>query len=328
MYTSTMNELAKRLNIFNQCRGLGVPLWSCPPFLFTVMGLVIIIVILAVYEIGQRYAEPVIVALIVLLLTAFLFVVSFVITRAFEKLVEARLSEQQKAKELLALKDEFVYVAAHELRVPANAIKWAIEAIEKRAPHLLNSEREFFDILERNNNRLLLLVTDLLEVARIEGKTIQVALEEISLYDIVSGAIGEVADAARKKKIIINNTISSTIPKVFGDIMRTREVLGNLLSNAVKFTGDGGTVLVSAEEGHEGYVTVSVQDTGLGIPEEEKAHIFQKFWRGNAATGIEGTGLGLFIVKQLVGLMGGDVSFVSESGKGSTFSFSLKKKGT
>ena len=320
-----MHELTKRLNIFDQCRGLGVPLLSCPPFLFTVMGFVIIIVILAVYEIGQRYAEPIIVAFIVLLLTAFLFIVSFVITRAFEKLVEARLSEQQKAKELLALKDEFVYVAAHELRVPANAIKWAIEAIEKRAPHLLNSEREFFDILERNNNRLLLLVTDLLEVARIEGKTIQVALEEISLYDIASGAIGEVADAARKKKITISNTISSDISKVFGDDVRTREVLGNLLSNAVKFTGDGGSILVSAEE-RGGYVAVSVQDTGFGIPEEEKAHIFQKFWRGNAATGIEGTGLGLFIVKQLVGLMGGEVSFVSESGKGSTFSFSLKKK--
>src|SRR3989344_1123093 len=242
-----MSIRLKDLNIFNQCRGLGVPLWSCPPFLFTVMGLLIIAVIIGVYVIGQRYAEPIIVALIVLILTAFLFVISFVITRAFEKLVEARLSEQAKNKELLALKDEFVYVAAHELRVPANAIKWAIEAIEKKAPQVFRAEHEFFDILERNNNRLLLFVTDLLEVARIEGKTIQVALAEISLHDIASGAIGEVAGAARKKKITISNTITHDISKVFGDDVRTREILGNLFSNAVKFTGDGGSVLVSAE---------------------------------------------------------------------------------
>src|SRR3989344_2517003 len=320
-----MSIRLKDLNIFNQCRGLGVPLWSCPPFLFTVMGLLIIAVIIGVYVIGQRYAEPIIVALIVLILTAFLFVISFVITRAFEKLVEARLSEQAKNKELLALKDEFVYVAAHELRVPAKAIKWAIEAIEKKAPQVFRAEHEFFDVLERNNKRLLLLVSDLLAVARIEGRTVQVSMEEISLSDVAEGVLGEVASAAKEKNITIQNTISTRAPKVFGDAVRTREVLNNLVSNAIKFTDNGGLIEIWSEEDGN-HVTVHVKDTGMGIHEEEKSHIFQKFWRSSAVNGIEGTGLGLFIVKQLVGLMGGTVWFVSEPSKGSTFSFSLQKK--
>jgi len=123
-----MNKLLQQLNIVDQCRRCCVGLWSCPQFLFMAMGIVIVAAALTTYFIGQHYTDPEIVALIVLLLSGFLFLVGYAIVGASERLVEARIRETAQSKEFLRLKDQFIFVAAHELRTPTSAIKWGLES--------------------------------------------------------------------------------------------------------------------------------------------------------------------------------------------------------
>jgi len=317
-----MKRILKSLNIFEQCRSYDVGLFSCPQFLFVIMGVVIIITILVTYFVGKAYADVEIIALIILSITAFLLIVSFTITRAFEKVVEARLSERAKARELLSLKDHFVFIVAHELRVPATAIKWGLESLETRRPAFFKTEKNTFSIIKNNNERLLLLVRDLLQVARIEGKTIRVALKPVSIYKAFKEAVVELKKEAAERHISIVNNLPKNLSLVQGDELRIKEILVNLLSNAVKYGRERGTVSVSAEN-KKGFVEIHVTDNGLGIDKEEQKHIFEKFWRSPRIQEIEGTGLGLFIVKQLVGLMGGKIWFMTIPEKGSTFSFSF-----
>lgn len=314
--------LLEQLNIFAQCRRLGVSPWSCPPFLFTVMGIFIMIAILATYIVGQRYADTEIITLIILLLTAFLLVIAHIITRAFEKVVEARLAEREGAEKIIALKDQFVFVAAHELRVPATAIKWSLEKVGERREAFSDAEKESLDIAEKNNNRLLLLVRDLLEVARIEGRKMGIERESVSLAEVSVRAVAELRMLADARSISIANDISADIPGVWGDEVRIEEVFHNLISNAVNYGKKGGHVVLSAER-KGSLVYVHVADNGIGISETEQKRLFEKFWRSPAVRETVGTGLGLFIVKQLLGLMSGRIWVLSHLGKGSTFSFSL-----
>jgi len=319
-------KLGEKLNIVDQCRDLNVSLWSCPQFLFLIMGVIIIGSILTTYNTAQRYAEAQIVALIVILLAGFLFVVSYVIVGAFEKVVHARRMEAQRAKELIELKDQFVFIAAHELKTPASAIKEGMQALEAKKSPFFSKERETVDNINESNARLLALVQDLLQVARIEGKTMHVALSSISVVKAYGDALDELEGRARERGVEITTEIPNDLPNVAADEMRLKEVLTNFLSNAIKYSDPKtGKVTVCGErKGEE--VVISVANNGPQISSEEQKHVFEKFWRSKAAqkSTIEGTGLGLFIVKQLVEMMEGRVWFTSEPDK-TTFYVALKK---
>ena len=321
---SLIKRFLKELNIFSQCKELNVGLWSCPQFVFLVMGFVIIGTILLTYYIGQRYVDAQIIVLIVLLVTVFLLVMSFVIVRSFERIVYMRKQESERAKEILKLKDQFVFIAAHELRTPANAIKWGLEALESKHPDMIKKEEKYFDIIRRSNERLLFLVQDLLEVARIESKTIKIKLEGISMNEAFSGALEEIQELAGKKNITIDCDLGSGLPQVLGDSMRLKEIFINLLTNAIKYSRKKGKVIISSEE-QDGEIIIHIADNGIGINPEDQRHIFEKFWRADEARKIEGTGLGLFITKQLVELMSGKIWFTSRVGEGTIFSMSFKE---
>lgn len=286
------------------------------------MGIFIVSAIVVTYAVGQRFFDASIVVIIVLVVTAFLFVMSFIIVRAFEQVVRARKLELAQARQILDLKDQFVFIAAHELRNPANAIKWGLGVLKSEQPELAQKSNEVLDIIKRGNDRLLALVNDLLEVARIESGKVAVALEKISPEEALEEACNEVRGDANKKHILFNCDIGS-VPFVWGDTLRMKEIFVNLLSNGVKYGIEKGVVSVSTET-KGGEVIFHIENTGAGIPEKEVAHVFEKFWRSEGTRTVEGTGLGLFITKQLVELMAGRIWFTSTPNEKTVFSFSLK----
>lgn len=319
-----MKSIKESLNIFSYCRQYQVSIWACPPFLFVVMGLVTIAAVLVTYELGQAYTEPAILSLIVLFLAAFMLVISFIITHAFESVVEAKARETERAEELLRLRDQFVFVAAHELRTPATAIKWGIDALEEKNPDAPEQTKKFFEIIHESNERLLRLVQDMLQVARIENKTLKLDLHRLSLKEPAQKALEGIQHLASEREIMINNEIVDTIPVVKGDEQRISEVLDVLLRNACLYSSKGNTVWIRPDV-KDDEVIVHVIDEGMGISESEQEHMFTKFWRGAEARKVEGSGLGLFIAKNLVELMHGRIWFRSKEGDGSVFSFSLPR---
>lgn len=316
------HTVAFHFNIFAQCRRLGVPLWSCPPFLFLVMGSVNIVAILSAYYFAQRYVSPEFVIITVVLLSMFLFAVSFAIMQAFEQVVTARQKEASRHREVLAMKDQFVFVAAHELRTPANAIKWALEALEIKKSPFIEKEKDAFDILSISSMRLLGLVKDLLEVSRIETGAITLHLESVSIGNVLKESLASLAAYADGAHITIKNNVHEDVPPVFADKTRLKEIFDNLITNAIKYNREKGTVFISAER-EVGGVTLHVRDEGQGIAAEDQPHIFEKFWRSVDAHNVEGTGLGLFIVHQLLLSMHGKISFTTQQGLGTAFSVFL-----
>lgn len=227
-------------------------------------------------------------------------------------------------KRLQELREEFVFVAAHELRTPVTIIKgYASMILEGDAGIVKKTVKDFVQKIENANQRLLQLVEDLLEVARSEAGRIEVKVQSIDMQDSIRVTMGELQQLAKAKSIALSYG-EGEIPNVLADESRVREIMMNLVGNAIKYTPEKGSVRVFHET-KDNEVITHIEDNGFGIPKEAQAKIFQKFYRVQTeeTSDIQGTGLGLFIVKQLVEKMNGRIWFVSEQGKGATFSFSL-----
>ncbi len=229
-------------------------------------------------------------------------------------------------KRLKELREEFVFIAAHDLSAPVTGIKGYISMLfEKEAEGLSPKARDYLTQVRWGVDRLAQLAQDLLVVARSEAGKISIKVLPIGIADIIKAGIAEVEPQARAKQISLEYITAKSAAKVLADGERIKEVVVNLLTNAVKYTQEKGGIKIFHEVDGENLIT-HVQDNGIGIPTAAQKEIFQKFYRApsHKAQGVEGTGLGLFIVKQLVEKMGGKVWFESEEGKGSTFSFSLR----
>lgn len=228
-------------------------------------------------------------------------------------------------KRLDDLKNEFVFIAAHELRSPVTAIKLLIDLIfdDKRVTidHVL---RDYLTKLHEAEERLLQLVDDLLEVSRTEVGRLKIKLGEEDLAANVLAVIGDLRASALARGVTIRYDQTLRPPSVLADPNKLREILINLVSNAVKYNVPGGTVSIDHER-RDGLVFTTVRDTGIGISSEDQEKLFSKFWRSDdfAVRSQPGTGLGLFIVKELAERMGGSVKLESERGKGTTVTFSL-----
>ena len=227
-------------------------------------------------------------------------------------------------KRLEELKGEFVYIAAHELRAPVTAIKGFISLLlEDRAKNGITLEAvEYLDRIDRANEGLVHLVNDLLEVARSDAGKIEISVHPVDISVATDEVVKTLIVLAKKKEITIEYRPVTSY--VLADEGKLKEIMTNLISNAIKYTLGSGTIVISQEMVKDMFVT-HVRDSGIGIPEAAQKKLFEKFYRVRAkgTEDVTGTGLGLFIVKQLVEKMGGKIWFVSEEGKGSTFSFSL-----
>jgi len=222
------------------------------------------------------------------------------------------------------LKSEFLASVSHELRTPMNAIigytKLMLDGLDGELT--AQQSTDLFRVAQAADN-LLGLINGLLDLAKIEAGKMELNVEEVNINEVTDEALELVRPHADEKGLEVRSLIPTALPNVWADRARVRQVLANMLANAVKFT-ERGSVSVSASSA-EGWVTISVTDTGVGISPEAQAYVFDEFRQADSSTTRRygGTGLGLAISKRLITLHGGRIWVDSEVGKGSTFHFTL-----
>lgn len=282
------------------------------------MGTIIVFLVLLSYVIGNRYIEdPQIVTLILLIISAILITISYIIISSFERLAEAN-----------RMKSEFISVVSHQLRSPLSNFKWVLDFLMSGRIDLITEKQlEYFKILKDNSDRMQGLVQDLLIVSRIETAKLPMKMEEFSIEDLTSSLIEGFGPFARASNIEIKLVAENDLPKVFADSSRIRLVVENLLDNAVRYIKSRGEVSIKLSKG-EGDIHFEINDNGVGIPKEDQKYIFQKFFRAENVMRYQtqGSGLGLYIAKSIIERSRGKIGFKSQEGKGSTFWFTLPIK--
>lgn len=243
--------------------------------------------------------------------------------RAAVAINNAQLYEQINAAN--TAKSEFVSLVAHELRVPMTSIKGYADLIVSGVAGPLNDQQQqFLEVIRRNLQRMSTLISDLSDINRIESGRMTFALKAFDIRETVADVTGSLHERidARQQTLVID--IDDEIPDVYADPNRIAQVLTNLVSNANKYTPDGGQIFVKVLR-EPGFTAVSVQDTGIGISEENQKKLFTQFFRAedHAVREQPGWGLGLSIVRKMVEAQGGQIRFESELGKGSTFTFTI-----
>ena len=228
--------------------------------------------------------------------------------------------------ELDKLKAEFVSVASHELKTPINVIVGYLELLQENIYGELNpKQREICATLGKQAQTLTRLVKRLLDISRFEAGGGKLERRQIDLDRFLHAFESSFQVLALQREISFRVARGDNLPAhVLWDEDRINEVLGNLLSNAFKFTDRGGTVEL-AVEGMDNEVTITVRDSGAGIPAEQLPHIFEKFYQANnqAQSSARGTGLGLAIAREIVEAHGGTISVSSSVGVGTTFTITL-----
>ncbi len=223
---------------------------------------------------------------------------------------------------------QFLAVFSHELRTPLTSIVSFIELLRGEADGLSEDGLHFLSILERNADRLLTLIDDLLILNRLEAGGLPLELTQVSIAGLAAEAVRNAAPRAAKSGITIHLDTGEG-PQAAADSRRLLQVFDNLIGNAVKFSNSGGLVRVVTRCARSTW-RIDVSDTGIGIPPDEAARLFGPFVRGSNAriAGLPGTGLGLSIVKGLVEMHGGNVKVESTLGEGTTFSVFLPVRAT
>jgi signal transduction histidine kinase/HAMP domain-containing protein len=216
-------------------------------------------------------------------------------------------------------KSEFVATASHELRSPLTSIKGFVELLERSPEGMSARHREFVDIIKRSTDRLVELVNDLLDVARIEADHVEINPRPVDVGEAVRDLAELMGPRIDAKDQHLGVYVAPTLPLAMADPERIRQVIGNLLTNAHLYTPEGGRIHVGVEA-DRAWVRVVVADSGVGMSPEEIERAFERFYRarGSGATA-PGTGLGLSIVKSLVDLHHGEIEVESELGRGTTF---------
>lgn len=241
-------------------------------------------------------------------------------TRLFEHALLFR-----KLKEVDKMKDEFISIASHELRTPITTIKGFLSMAQEGDYGTLNEAGEKgFKIMEASVNRLGNLVEDLLNVSRIEQNRLVVRPKPIDTKEILNSLADEFDLRIEQKGLKFKRSLDDNLPQIWVDEDKFRQVVINLLGNAVKYTKKGEIELIAKKE-NEKLLTIMVKDSGIGMSAEERKNLFEKFYRvqGEETRGIIGTGLGLWITKQIVELMGGQIFVDSIKHVGSQFYFTV-----
>jgi signal transduction histidine kinase len=235
--------------------------------------------------------------------------------------------------EMNHLKTDFLTTMTHELRTPLNSILGFSDVLAG-ADNLTERQQRYVKNIQTSGKDLLTLINDILDLAKIEAGKMDLHPVEFAMSDLMERLTSMMRPLAERKNIELIGHCGSALPVLYQDAGKLQQILFNLLSNAVKFTPDGGRVQVSADVADGDAMDLIVEDTGVGIPLEDQDSIFEKFRQGNTTPGsrtnsltreFAGTGLGLSIVRELTKLLGGEVSLVSELGKGSRFTVRLPR---
>jgi len=242
--------------------------------------------------------------------------------------VVAVMHDITREKEISQMKNDFVSHVSHELKTPLASIMAYSEMLMDGDAADEQTKEEFYSVIQSQATRLNRLIEDILNVSRIESGLVKVTKKPVSLTVLIEEQLGMIKGTAGEKNIEITTQKPIVFDQVYADKDMISQVIVNLLSNAVKYTPSGGSVSVETEVDELQKITrISIIDTGVGIPEEEVGHVFDKFYRVHAKENMKqakGTGLGLNLVKQIVEKVhGGRVFVKSQVGIGSTFGFEL-----
>ena len=221
-------------------------------------------------------------------------------------------------------KSEFLANMSHELRTPLNAIIGFSEVLSERMFGDVNEKQAEYlgDILE-SGKHLLSLINDILDLSKIEAGRMELSPADFDLRIAIGNTLALVKERAHRRGITLESTLDERLGTIFADERKVKQVLLNLLSNALKFTPEGGRIDVRAGV-RDGVAEISVTDTGVGIASEDQDAVFEEFRQvGTASKKAEGTGLGLAISRKFIELHGGRIWLQSQSGTGSTFTFTL-----
>lgn len=245
--------------------------------------------------------------------------------RALDAKVDELAQLNMRLYEMNRVKSEFLANMSHELRTPLNSIIGFSEVLQS-IPSLTDKQKRYAQNIQKAGRALLELINDILDLAKLEAGKMEVRPSEFDIANLVLTQCDLVRHLADAKNISLSVDVPQDLPLMFQDAAKVQQILTNLLSNAIKFTPEGGRVHVRAEQLTDGQLRLTVSDTGVGIAEEDRDIIFEKFRQGRRILGEDGltreysgTGLGLSIVKELCRLLGGQIDFTSELGKGSTF---------
>jgi len=254
--------------------------------------------------------------------------------------IQAQSEELQSQKKILEeksrmateadrLKSEFLSNMSHELRTPLNSILGLTSLLTTGAAgEVKKKQAEYLAVIERNGKNLLVLMNDILDLARIESGMVDIDITEIPLKGFLTDIAGTTGSLIREKNLILDLDVEEDI-SIYGDANKLRQIVTNLLGNAIKFT-EQGEIRISAEvkQGKEqDMVAISVRDRGIGIPKEALPYIFDPFRQvdGSITRRYGGTGLGLSICRRLAELLNGKIEVATEPGKGSTFTITIPK---
>lgn len=237
-----------------------------------------------------------------------------------------------KAKEVDQAKTEFVSLASHQLRTPLSAINWYTEMLlDGDAGEITKDQENYLREIYSGSQRMVDLVNSLLNVSRLELGTFIIEPEKASIMAISDDVLKELEPQINNKKQIITKDYDDKIPEIQIDPKLTRIIFQNLLSNAVKYTPNHGKIGISIQidKRDSKQLLISVSDTGYGIPKYQQDRIFSKLFRADNVKKMEaeGTGLGVYIIKQILDNSGGKIWFESEENKGSTFHISIPMSG-
>ena len=229
-----------------------------------------------------------------------------------------------RTERLELVRQEFLSNVSHELRTPLTSILAFVETLQNGALDDTESSQRFLSIIGKNASRMHGLIDDILELTALEGGNVQLRLQSVDLRAAVTEVISHLEDKATAQDIVIVNEIPAGVT-VTADKSRFERMLTNLIDNGIKFGREGGSVTIKYESGERDKILI--EDDGEGIPAQHLERLFERFYRVDRARSRDmgGTGLGLAIVKHLALLHRGEVTVVSELGKGTTFTVHLPK---
>ena len=230
----------------------------------------------------------------------------------------------KRLQEVDKMKDDFISIASHEMKTPMAAIKGYLSMMFEGLVGSYDAKTKAH-LIKINDNvaRLDVLVSELLDVSRLEQGRMQFDMQPVDITKIVAESVRTLTDAAQAKNLKLEEQKLTNVPQVFIDPDRVRQVLDNLINNAIKYTLHGGVVIYYRVD--QNILKLSIKDTGIGMDEADQHKLFSKFYRikNDRTVDIPGTGLGLWIAREMIRKMNGDISVMSKENAGSEFTISL-----
>jgi len=242
----------------------------------------------------------------------------------FNEMADILTQNIEKLKEVEILRRELIANVSHDLRTPISIVQGYIETMQIKDGQLSAEERKrYLLIVSESIGKLQKLVSELFELSKLEANQVKPVKESFFISELVNDISSKYQLIAKDKNISITTFLSKGLPPVYADVALIERVMQNLIDNAMKFTPDGGKITIKTNK-HKNEIEIIVQDTGIGIPENERKQIFGRYYKANNFTDLKNsTGLGLAIIKKILDLHQSSLELVTEINSGTSFVFRL-----